>query len=66
MGFTVAGYSFMIGLIHVGMINKITEPLSKENKFSLYQKSSATFCCQYNNTSNITSLCLSISFVRFF
>jgi hypothetical protein len=25
------------------MINKITEPLSKENKFSLYQKSSATF-----------------------
>ena len=43
LGFTVAGYSFMIGLIHVGMINKITEPISKENKFSLYQKSSATF-----------------------
>lgn len=43
LGFTVAGYSFMIGLIHVGMINKITEPLNDENKFSLYQKSSATF-----------------------
>lgn len=43
LGFTVAGYSFMIGLIHVGMINKITEPFNKENNFSLYQKSSATF-----------------------
>jgi len=43
LGFTVAGYSFMIGLIHAGMINKITEPISEKFKFSLYQKASATF-----------------------
>lgn len=43
LGFTVAGYSFMIGLIHANMLNKITEPINKNNKFSLYQKTSATF-----------------------
>ena len=43
LGFTVAGYSLMIGLIQAGMLNNITEPKSEENKFSLYQIMSATF-----------------------
>lgn len=43
LGFTVAGYSLMIGLIQAGMLNRITEPKSIENKFSLYQIMSSTF-----------------------
>lgn len=63
LGFTVAGYSFMIGLIHVGMINKITEPLNEESKFSLYQKSSATFAA--NIIIQAVSLVIAYSFHLF-
>lgn len=42
LGFTIGGYALMIGLIHVGMLNKITERQDK-NKYSLYQEMSATF-----------------------
>lgn len=63
LGFTVAGYSFMIGLIHAGMINKITEPFDKESNFSLYQKSSATFAA--NIIIQAVSLVIAYSFHLF-
>ena len=43
LGYTVAGYSLMIGLIQAGMLSRITEPYNDENKFSLYQTMSSTF-----------------------
>jgi hypothetical protein len=43
LGYTVAGYSLMIGLIQAGMLNRITEPCDDKNKFSLYQTMSSTF-----------------------
>lgn len=42
LGFTIAGYSLMVGFIQAGMLDKITEP-SKDTNFSLYQKMSSTF-----------------------
>jgi hypothetical protein len=42
LGFTIAGYSLMVGFIQSGMLDKITEPTSDSN-FSLYQKMSSTF-----------------------
>jgi hypothetical protein len=63
LGFTVAGYSFMIGLIHAGMINKITEPFNNESNFSLYQKSSATFAA--NIIIQAVSLVIAYSFHLF-
>lgn len=42
LGFTIAGYALVIGFIHGGMLTRITEP-SKDTRFSLYQKMSATF-----------------------
>lgn len=42
LGFTIAGYSLMVGFIQAGMLDRITEP-SKENKFSLYQLMSSAF-----------------------
>jgi hypothetical protein len=42
LGFTIAGYSLMVGFIQAGMLDTITEPM-KDSKFSLYQSMSATF-----------------------
>lgn len=42
LGFTIAGYSLMVGFIQAGMLDKISEPIN-ESKFSLYQKMSSTF-----------------------
>jgi hypothetical protein len=42
LGFTVAGYSLMVGFIQAGVLNQITEPM-ESSKYSLYQKMSATF-----------------------
>lgn len=42
LGFTIAGYSLMVGFIQAGMLDKITEP-SRDSNFSLYQKMSSTF-----------------------
>jgi hypothetical protein len=42
LGFTIAGYSLMVGFIQAGMLDKISEPTYDSN-FSLYQKMSSTF-----------------------
>jgi hypothetical protein len=42
LGFTIAGYSLMVGFIQGGILDKISEPWSDSN-YSLYQKMSATF-----------------------
>lgn len=44
IGFTLAGYSLVVGFVQAGMLNKITEPVKVgEDNFSLYQKMSAAF-----------------------
>jgi hypothetical protein len=44
IGFTLAGYSLVVGFVQAGMLNKITEPTKKDiDNFSLYQKMSAGF-----------------------
>lgn len=42
LGFTIAGYSLVIGFVQSNMLNSISEP-SKDSKFSLYQLMSANF-----------------------
>lgn len=42
LGFTIAGYSLMVGFIQAGVLDKITEP-AKDSKFSLYQIMSSAF-----------------------
>ncbi len=42
LGFTIAGYSLMVGFIQAGAMSRISEPF-RDSKFSLYQKMSATF-----------------------
>jgi len=42
LGFTIAGYSLVVGFVQSNMLNKISEP-SKDSKFSLYQTMSSKF-----------------------
>jgi len=42
LGFTIAGYSLVVGFVQSNMIEKITEP-RKDSKFSLYQIMSSKF-----------------------
>lgn len=42
LGFTIAGYTLVVGFIQGGMLNKISEPM-KDSKYSLYQNMSANF-----------------------
>ena len=42
LGFTIAGYTLVIGFVQSNMMDKITEP-AKDSEFSLYQKMSGTF-----------------------
>jgi len=42
LGFTIAGYSLVVGFVQSNMLNKISEP-AKDSHFSLYQKMSSTF-----------------------
>lgn len=61
LGFTIGGYSLMIGFIQGGILDKITEPLD-ESKYSLYQKISATFALNII----IQGLSLMIAFLFYF
>lgn len=42
LGFTIAGYTLVVGFIQGGMLDRISEPM-KDSKFSLYQKMSSSF-----------------------
>lgn len=42
LGFTIAGYSLVVGFIHNDMLSEISEP-AENSKFSLYQKMSSAF-----------------------
>ncbi len=42
LGFTIAGYTLVVGFVQSSMMDRITEPI-KENKYTLYQKMSGTF-----------------------
>jgi uncharacterized membrane protein YphA (DoxX/SURF4 family) len=42
LGFTIGGYSFLIGFIQPGLMNKISEP-RKDSPFSLFQVASSSF-----------------------
>jgi len=42
LGFTLAGYTLIVGFVQETMTSKITEPLEDE-KYSTYQKTSGTF-----------------------
>jgi len=44
LGFTIGGYSFLIGFIQPSFMNKISEPRSN-SVFSLFQVVSASFAC---------------------
>lgn len=44
LGFTIGGYSFLIGFIQPDLMNKISEPRG-DTVFSLFQKASASFAC---------------------
>lgn len=42
LGFSIGGYSFLVGFIQSGLMNRISEP-QEGSKFSLYQEASASF-----------------------
>lgn len=44
LGFTIGGYSFLIGFIQSNLMQKISEPRPNSN-FSLFQVASAAFAC---------------------
>jgi hypothetical protein len=58
LGFTIGGYSFLIGFIQSNLMQKISEPGTK-SIFSLFQVASAAFACNIL----LQSLCLIIAFV---
>jgi hypothetical protein len=58
LGFTIGGYSFLIGFIQSNLMQKISEPLPKSS-FSLFQVASAAFACNII----IQSITLSLAFL---
>ncbi|ADQ80430.1 hypothetical protein Palpr_2294 [Paludibacter propionicigenes WB4] len=42
LGFTIAGYTLVVGFIQSGMLSKISEPI-EDSKYSLYQNMSSNF-----------------------
>lgn len=65
LGFTVTGYALMVGFIQAGMLEKISEPL-KPDKFSLYQKMSATFAFNILVQASALVIGYTAHFINFF
>jgi hypothetical protein len=61
LGFTIGGFSFLIGFIQSNLMQKISEP-RQNSPFSLFQIASAAFACNIL----IQSLTLAIAFVVHF
>jgi hypothetical protein len=64
LGFTIAGYSLMVGFIQSGMLEKITEPI-KDSKFSLYQRMSSTFALNIITQALALILAVIIHFISY-
>lgn len=64
LGFTIGGYSFLIGFIQSNLMQKISEP-RPNSPFSLFQIASAAFACNILIQSLTLAIAFAIHFIIF-